>query len=256
MKMFCLKGLMLISVLLLISCGAQTTKESSGKSELVTESLSAPADQPDEIPAETPQAGDRNPQKVLISTSLGDMTVALYDETPIHRDNFIKLVNEGFYNGTLFHRVIKDFMVQGGDPDSKNAAPNVQLGVGGPGYTIEAEFHPEFIHKKGALAAARQGDQVNPERRSSGSQFYIVQGKKITQTEMNNIASRGGVFYTPEQIRIYEEIGGTPFLDQQYTVFGEVIEGLEVIDLIANVQTGNGNRPVNDLKMTIKLIND
>jgi peptidyl-prolyl cis-trans isomerase B (cyclophilin B) len=256
MKTFFLKGLMLISVSVLFSCGAQTTKESADSSGSDAQSLSLPVEQADEIPSQKPQAGDRTPQKVLISTSLGDMTVVLYDETPIHRDNFIKLVNEGFYNGTLFHRVIKDFMVQGGDPDSRNAAANVQLGVGGPGYTIEAEFHPEFIHKKGALAAARQGDQVNPERRSSGSQFYIVQGKKISQVELNNIASRGGVFYTPEQIRIYEEIGGTPFLDQQYTIFGEVIEGLEVIDKIASVQTGSGNRPVNDLKMTINMIND
>jgi cyclophilin family peptidyl-prolyl cis-trans isomerase len=256
MKTFCLKGLMFISVFLIISCGSQTTKESSDNSEKVAEPLSTPIEQADEIPADMTPTGDRTPQKVLISTYLGDMTVVLYDETPIHRNNFIKLVEDGFYNGTLFHRVIKDFMVQGGDPDSKNAAPNAQLGVGGPGYTIEAEFHPEFIHKKGALAAARQGDQVNPERRSSGSQFYIVQGKKITQAELNTIASRGGVFYTPGQIRIYEEIGGTPFLDQQYTVFGEVTEGLDVIDKIASVQTGNGNRPVNDLKMTIKLIND
>ncbi len=256
MKMFCFKGLMLLSVLILVSCGAQTTKESSDQSEKVAESPAGLAEQAAEIPAESVSADKGSVQKVVISTSLGDMTVVLYNETPIHRDNFIKLVKEGFYNGTLFHRVIKDFMVQGGDPDSRNAAPNTQLGVGGPGYTIEAEFHPEFIHKKGALAAARQGDQVNPERRSSGSQFYIVQGKKITQAELNNIASRGGVFYTPEQIRIYEEIGGTPFLDQQYTVFGEVTQGLDLIDKIANVQTGNGNRPVNDLTMNIKLINE
>ncbi|MBE0639098.1 MAG: peptidylprolyl isomerase [Bacteroidales bacterium] len=238
-----------------MACGQVTKPESAKKTDQITESVVTPVEQPEEPPVQIPAASEQKLQKAVISTSFGDMIVILYDETPIHRDNFIKLVEEGYYNGTLFHRVIKDFMVQGGDPDSKNAPRDKPLGMGGPGYTLTAEFHPEFIHKKGALAAARQGDQMNPERRSSGSQFYIVQGKKITQAELNNIASRGGVFYTPEQIKIYEEIGGTPFLDQQYTVFGEVIEGLDVIDKIANAQTGNGNRPVNDLKMTIKLFN-
>ncbi len=195
-------------------------------------------------------------RKALIKTDYGNMTVLLYDETPKHRDNFIKLVKEGYYNGTLFHRVIRDFMIQGGDPDSKGAAANQPLGRGGPGYTIQAEFHPEYIHKKGALAAARQGDQVNPERRSSGSQFYIVQGKKVTAAELNNIAKRTGAIYTPEQIKTYETIGGTPFLDNQYTVFGEVIDGLDVIDKIAAVQTGAMNRPVKDVKMTIEMIDE
>lgn len=254
MKTFCLQWLMLVSAILLMACGQATTPESAKKTEQITESEATPIEQPEEIPAQAPAQEGPKSQRVVISTSLGNMTIILYDETPIHRDNFIKLVEEGYYNGTLFHRVIKDFMVQGGDPDSKNAPPDKPLGMGGPDYTLTAEFHPEFFHKKGALAAARQGDQSNPERRSSGSQFYIVQGKKITQAELNSISSRGGVFYTPEQIKIYEEIGGTPFLDQQYTVFGEVIEGLDVIDKIANVQIGSGNRPESDLKMTIKLI--
>ena len=128
--------------------------------------------------------------KVRISTTLGDITVKLYDETPLHRDNFIKLVKEGYYDGTLFHRVIKDFMIQGGDPDSKGAPANKQLGVGGPDYTIEAEIHPELIHKRGALAAARQGDEVNPERRSSGSQFYIVWGQTYNQGQMRQLAKQ------------------------------------------------------------------
>lgn len=193
-------------------------------------------------------------QKVLIKTDFGNMTVLLYDGTPQHRDNFIKLVKEGFYNGTLFHRVIKDFMIQGGDPDSKNAKAGQQLGVGGPGYTVEAEFRPEYFHKKGALAAARQGDQMNPQRRSSGSQFYIVQGKKITAPELNNIVQSTGAAYTADQINAYQTIGGTPFLDTQYTVFGEVIEGLNVIDKIAAIKTGGGNRPEKDIKMTITLL--
>lgn len=255
MKTFCSKWLMLLSASYFMACGQPTAPDSSKKSEQEIESVATPIEQIEEHPEPALAPEGQKSQKAVISTSLGDMTIILYDETPIHRDNFIKLIKEGYYDGTLFHRVIKDFMVQGGDPDSKNAAPNQPLGMGGPDYTLAAEFHPEFFHKKGALAAARQGDQTNPERRSSGSQFYIVQGKKITRAELNNIASRGGVFYTPEQIKIYENIGGTPFLDQQYTVFGEVTIGLDVIDKIANVQTGGGNRPVNDLKMTIRLIN-
>ncbi len=257
MKSHILNGL-IVTAFFAFGCGQQISSESAQKSTQI-ESAATPVEQPAEQPSEMQQEsnpGDAKVQKVIISTSLGSMTVILYNETPVHRDNFIKLAKEGYYDGTLFHRVIKDFMIQGGDPDSKNAAPNQPLGTGGPDYTLPAEFHPGFFHKKGALAAARQGDQVNPERRSSGSQFYIVQGKKVTQAELNNIASRGGVFYTPEQIKAYETIGGTPFLDQQYTVFGEVIEGLEVIDAIANVQTAGGNRPVKDLKMTVKLISE
>ncbi len=190
---------------------------------------------------------------VQISTRYGDIKVKLYNETPKHRDNFIKLAEQGFYDGTLFHRVIKEFMIQGGDPDSKNAQPGQMLGSGGPGYTIPAEIIPGMIHKKGALSAARQGDQVNPKRESSGSQFYVVQGKKWTDEELKMFEQRG-LKLTPEQQEIYKTIGGTPHLDNSYTVFGEVVEGLDVIDKIAAVPTAPGDRPLEDIKMTVKVI--
>ncbi|MBS1765083.1 MAG: peptidylprolyl isomerase [Bacteroidetes bacterium] len=191
---------------------------------------------------------------VEIGTEYGTMKFKLYNETPLHRDNFIKLAKEGFYDGTLFHRVIKDFMIQGGDPESKNAAPDVMLGNGGPGYTVPAEFNASLIHKKGALAAARLGDQMNPQKASSGSQFYIVQGKPLTQAELNMMAARKKITYTPEQIKTYETVGGTPFLDMDYTVFGEMISGMEVLDKIAAVTTNPQNRPLQDIKMTVKVI--
>lgn len=191
---------------------------------------------------------------VEISTDFGTMKFKLYNETPQHRDNFIKLAKEGFYNGTLFHRIIKDFMIQGGDPQSRNAAPDVMLGNGGPGYTIPAEFNSKLIHKKGALAAARLGDQVNPQKASSGSQFYIVQGKPMTAAELNMMAARKKITYTPEQIKTYETEGGTPFLDMDYTVFGEMISGMDVLEKIAAVATNPQNRPLQDVKMTVKVI--
>ncbi|MCO5234328.1 MAG: peptidylprolyl isomerase [Chitinophagales bacterium] len=191
---------------------------------------------------------------VIISTSFGDMKVKLYDETPQHRDNFIKLVNESYYDGLLFHRVIQQFMIQGGDPNSRNAQAGQSLGSGGPGYTVPAEFNPSLIHKKGALSAARLGDQMNPKKASSGSQFYIVQGKPISAQELQYLSMRTGVQYTPEQAAIYATEGGTPFLDMQYTVFGEVVEGLEVIDKIAAVKTAPGDRPIEDVKFTVKLL--
>jgi peptidyl-prolyl cis-trans isomerase B (cyclophilin B) len=157
---------------------------------------------------------------VLLKTTMGDMKIKLYNETPLHRDNFIKLVNEKYYDGLLFHRVINGFMIQGGDPNSKNAPAGQQLGTGGPGYTIPAEILPQFKHKKGALAAARLSDQINPKKESSGSQFYIVHN--------NN---------------------GTPQLDGGYTVFGEVIEGMNVIDKIASVKTDAADRPIVDVKI-------
>lgn len=198
--------------------------------------------------------------RVKIETSLGDITVELYNETPQHRDNFLKLAGEGFYDGTLFHRVISGFMAQGGDPQSKEAAPGARLGNGGPGYTIEAEIDPAFIHTKGALAAARQGDQVNPQRRSSGSQFYIVQGRDVSAQMLQGIVNskRSSMAqpysYTPDQIAAYGELGGTPHLDMQYTVFGQVVEGLDVLDAICAVQTDRSNRPAEDVKMTMTLL--
>ena len=192
--------------------------------------------------------------KIVLSTSFGDIKLVLYNETPKHRDNFIKLVKEEFFNGTLFHRVIKDFMIQGGDPESKMAKPGQMLGNGGPGYTIPAEINTKFIHKKGALCAARQGDGVNPKKESSGSQFYIVQGKKATKAELDGIGKRNGITYTADQIKTYETLGGTAFLDMNYTVFGEVIEGFDVIDKIAAVTKARGDRPVEDIKMTMKIV--
>lgn len=191
---------------------------------------------------------------VLISTSFGDMKAILYNETPLHRDNFIKLVKEGYYDGTLFHRVIDGFMIQGGDPDSKTAKPNQMLGQGGPGYTVPAEFKQELIHKKGALAAARMGDNVNPQKASSGSQFYIAQGKRYTSDELNMLQARMGKQFNQIQKDTYVNEGGVPFLDYEYTVFGQVIEGLEVIDKIAKVQKDRYDRPVEDVKMTISIV--
>lgn len=240
-----------------------------------------------------------------IETSLGNITIKLYNETPKHRDNFLKLVDEGYYNGILFHRVIKDFMIQTGDPDSKTAKKGQVLGSGGPGYTIEAEFNPNLFHRKGVLSAARLGDKANPEKRSSGSQFYIVQGKKYTDEELDQMVSHSEMNQlmplvqeyiqdpkntdilnqiqelnqkqdrtgldsliqvvtevvakkhpeikplklTAEQREVYKTIGGTPFLDGSYTVFGEVVEGLDVLDKIAAVKTNGEDRPIEDVKI-------
>jgi peptidyl-prolyl cis-trans isomerase B (cyclophilin B) len=204
-----------------------------------------------------------NPSRVQITTPYGAMVVALSDSTPEHRDNFLKLAAEGFYDSLLFHRVISGFMIQGGDPNSRGAAPGTRLGNGGPGYTVPAEMNPSLLHFKGALAAARQGDHVNPERRSSGSQFYLVQGSKMPASKvlsMENRINAGALpgqpefHYTEEDLERYANIGGTPFLDQQYTVFGQVIEGLDIIDSIAAVRTAPGDRPVEDVWMTVEIL--
>ncbi|MEP7168208.1 MAG: peptidylprolyl isomerase [Bacteroidota bacterium] len=201
--------------------------------------------------ATEPRAASPKEHIVSIITEYGTMKVKLYNETPKHRDNFMKLAKEGYYNGTLFHRVIKDFMLQGGDPKSKTAGAEEQLGGGDVGYTVPAEFNPAFIHKKGALCAART---ENPEKASSGCQFYIVQGKKVSDAELNQFDQQRTVKYTPEQRKAYAEVGGTPFLDQNYTVYGEVISGMEVIDKIAAAPTKPGDRPVTDVKMTVKIV--
>ena len=242
-----------------------------------------------------------NETKVLIKTTVGDITIKLYNETPQHRDNFIKLVQEHYYDSILFHRVIKDFMVQAGDPESKNADKGVQLGAGGPGYTIPAEFvYPKYFHKRGALSAARQADQVNPERKSSGSQFYIVTGKKYGKYDLQDMEKQlndqqgQGIFdrlcsenidsimklqqagdrdglmklqdelvaktdailkekgpfkFTKEQVDAYMEDGGTPFLDNQYTVFGEVIDGMKTVYKIEQAGTDSSDRPRKDIRI-------
>ena len=200
------------------------------------------------------------PARVAVHTDFGDMIIVLSDSTPGHRDNFLKLASEGFYNDLLFHRVINGFMIQGGDPDSKDADSDARLGSGGPGYTIPAEMRADHVHVKGAIAAARQGDQSNPTRSSSGSQFYIVHGKTWTGEELDNIIERSshmtiaGFKYTDEQKALYSDIGGTPFLDMNYTVFGRVVEGLDIIDSLANVQTARSDRPVEDLKFSVEIL--
>ncbi len=249
---------------------------------------------------------------VRIKTSYGPIKVRLYDATPKHRDNFLKLVKKDFYDSLLFHRVIQDFMVQGGDPDSKNAPKGADLGNGGPGYTIPAEIRDGLFHKKGALAAARKSDRENPERASSGSQFYIVQGKRFTRSDLKKMAAQKErqqkqqfmqmLLQQPEfkeerqqlvqaqqakdqekiqvisaqmdsivqqrhgeeidyqfsdaQIEAYSTVGGAPHLDGAYTVFGEVVEGLSVVDSIAAVETNARNRPLEDIIMTIEVIEE
>lgn len=242
--------------------------------------------------------------KIKIETPKGNIIVRLYDDTPKHRDNMLKLVGEGYYDGTLFHRVIKDFMVQGGDPDSKNAPKGKMLGTGGPDYTIEAEIVPEHFHKYGALAAARLGDEVNPNKESSGSQFYIVLGEKYNQSQLKQmekqmkqnqetqtfndlvtyykkeimemrknrdraglqdmqerlmkeakeICKQNPIGFTTEQMEAYTTIGGTPFLDREYTVFGEVEEGMDVVEAIQNEDTDHADRPTKDVTMTISVV--
>ena len=189
---------------------------------------------------------------VVVETDFGNMKIKLYNETPIHKANFLKLTKEGYYDDLLFHRVIQGFMIQGGDPNSRDAPAGQALGSGGPGYTLENEIG--FPHFKGVLSAARTGGAGNPDKRSSGSQFYIVQGKTAgIEHTLSSQESRFNFQYSPEQKELYKKIGGTPALDMDYTVFGEVIEGMEVIDKIAAVQTAPGDRPLEDVKMKVRL---
>lgn len=242
-----------------------------------------------------------NDAKIEVATTAGNFTILLYGDTPKHRDNFLKLVKEGYYNGTLFHRVIKEFMIQAGDPDSRNATPGQRLGAGGPAYKIDAEIvFPKHFHKRGALAAARQGDQVNPMKQSSGSQFYVVTGRKVTEGELAQLqnqldgkrkqkifnelalahrdsiiemqkrgdydgmralqdtlikqteekaASMPGITLTDEMRTAYSTVGGAPHLDGDYTVFGEVISGMDTIDKIEQVETDSSDRPRQDVKI-------
>lgn len=200
---------------------------------------------------------------VEINTTGGRMVVELYNETPIYRDNFLKLVKEHYYDSTLFHRVVPGFMIQGGDPDSRKAEDRtVQLGNGGPGYTLPAESRPELIHRKGALAAARLGDDVNPTMRGSGSEFYIVQGRKWRPADLQQLVDRmnvdrpdsAKVHYTPDQVKIYENLGGAPHLDGNYTVFGQVVEGMDVLDRIASQPCDAMDRPLTDVRIWMRVL--
>ncbi|SEK63154.1 peptidyl-prolyl cis-trans isomerase B (cyclophilin B) [Chitinophaga rupis] len=192
-------------------------------------------------------------RKVKVTTPYGTMIIQLYDQTPLHRNNFIKLAKAHFYDSILFHRVIKGFMIQGGDPESKHAQPGAMLGNGENGYTVPAEFRLDLFHKKGVLAAARDD---NPAKASSGCQFYIVQGKKWTDAELDQLEQGrlGGRKIPVDQREIYKTIGGTPQLDQSYTIFGQVIAGMEVIDKIADMKTDGNDRPLTDVPMKIRLV--
>lgn len=274
-------------ILALASCSGKGAKDTQNNQDSTMTTVSAAS--PDTASA-----------KVHFQTTLGDFTVLLYGDTPKHRDNFLRLVRENYYDSVLFHRVIKDFMVQTGDPDSRNAAPNAMLGEGSPDYTIEAEIvYPKLFHKRGALAAARTGDQVNPEKRSSGSQFYVVTGKVFSEPELNQFQAslRNSVMQeqfnrlaterrdqiaamqqagdieglralqneliemagqyadahpramTDEIRNAYATVGGTPHLDGGYTVFGEVIDGMDTIDRIQNVETNAADRPRTDVRI-------
>ncbi len=195
---------------------------------------------------------NKGKRQAVIETKFGNITVELSDSTPIHRDNFIKLVNDGFYDGLLFHRVINDFMIQGGDPESKDAPISKRLGANGPGYTISPELKG-LLHYRGALASARKGPKGNPD---SGSQFYLVQGKKkLTEADLKKAEQYNKLTYTDEEKAKYLKEGGYPFLDNNYTVFGYVIDGMDVIDKIANVKKVPGDRPAENITMKIKIIN-
>lgn len=188
---------------------------------------------------------------VEIETEFGNMIAILYNATPQHRDNFLKLSEENFYNNLLFHRVINGFMVQGGDPESRNAAAGMPLGSGGPGYQIPAEFVDSLVHIRGALAAARTN---NPKKESSGSQFYIVHGKPVNKQQLDYLEANKGLKYSAEQRKIYMETGGTPFLDKEYTVFGRIVKGFDVLDKIATTKTAPGDRPMQDVSMKIRVV--
>ncbi len=237
-----LTTLLIFTVLILAfsSCNQGSREEKSD--EIIQDTVAVQDTMPVAVTEDTIQEKE---VLILISTDMGDIKAKLYNETPKHRDNFIKLIKQGWYNGSPFHRVISTFMIQGGG--NKDGRED-------PGYTVPAEFNKKFYHKKGALAAARTGDQVNPEKASSGSQFYIVQGKKILDRELDMLEADKSIKYTGEQRDMYKKTGGTPFLDMAYTVFGEVVEGFDVIDKIAAVKTGQGDKPVKDFKMTIKII--
>ena len=190
----------------------------------------------------------------MVTTAYGSMVLTLYNKTPLHRDNFVSLVKKHFFDSLLFHRVIKDFMIQGGDPESRHAKQGQQLGEGSLKYTIPAEFDTALFHKKGAVAAAREVDADNPQKRSSSTQFYIVEGKTFTDAEMDNMEDRLKTKIPENHRRVYRTIGGSPFLDMNYTVFGEVTSGLDVIDKIASVPKDDNDRPLQNIPMKITMV--
>lgn len=204
------------------------------------------------------QKGARSTKGLVeVRTTMGTFVLELYNETPVHRDNFLRLVSEGAYDSLLFHRVIPGFMVQGGDPDSRKAERGSPIDEGGPGYTLEAEIDPRLIHRRGALAAARLSDEVNPERRSSGSQFYIVQGRTYNSNELDMVVERNArmgdtLAYSTAEREVYATLGGAPHLDGAYTVFGAVVEGMEVIDAIAQQPCDNRDRPLAEIRMFMR----
>ncbi len=193
---------------------------------------------------------------VELETTFGTMKIELFFDAGKHRENFIKLAKEGFYDELLFHRVIKNFMIQGGDPSSKNAAAQKRLGSGDPGYEIEAEINTHYFHVKGALAAARAPDEINPERKSSGSQFYIVDGGMVRDEQLDKNERQYNFVYPPKQRELYKKLGGAPQLDMNYTVFGRVYEGLDIIDSIAAQPTEAYDRPEQNISMKIKVIRE
>ena len=212
----------------------------------------APAEKQQVQDQSKPEESKKEPMtQILIKTSMGDITIALYNETPQHRDNFVKLVKENYYHDVLFHRIIKGFMIQTGDPDSKTAKPGQRLGMGGPGYRVPAEFVPSLYHKRGAVAAARDN---NPAKASSGSQFYIVDGEVYSPDKLDMIAARTGKSFSPEQRQAYTTVGGAPFLDGDYTVFGEVVSGMEVVDKIAAQEKDGYDRPLKDIKIISAIV--
>lgn len=196
------------------------------------------------------QMGQENAETLVeMTTNYGKIVLKLYNDTPLHRDNFIKLADEGTYNGLLFHRVIDGFMIQGGDPTSRDAEPGKILGDGTLGYNIPAEFRSNRFHKRGTLCAAREGDMVNPEKESSSSQFYIVQGRVWSEAELDRMAAQMHKTFSPEQRKAYTTVGGTPHLDGDYTVYGEVVEGMEIVDKIAAAQRDRYDRPLEDIRI-------
>ena len=194
------------------------------------------------------------PVRVELTTDSGTIVLQLSDKTPLHRDNFVKLIKEHFYDSLLFHRVVNNFMIQGGDPDSKNAKPGERLGEGALKYTIPAEFDTSLFHKRGALAAAREADESNPKKASSSTQFYIVDGQPFTDNQMDRIEEKNHITIPKNHREFYKTIGGDPFLDMNYTVFGEVISGMDVVEKIANASKDENNRPLHDIKMSMRII--